>query len=374
MFPAQIPITDPDEYSRCNDQTTVADPVQKTDAALKEHIYHVLWKDEVIRGLEYDEIDVHVKNGVIFLYGHIVGTASQSRVINAIRAIPGILRIENNLVIDDELTLAVAASLGKLEHTYDCKFFTGTSHGVVSINGIVRDEQVKLLAEERAAGIPNVRGVINNVQVSGIDSVMPERHFLLPVIGQTIYFLDGVSGTVKQVIIDPNNRLVTQLIIQGRFSKQKPNPRVGTKNRTEISEKTVVIPVNLIRYLTKSSGFLTIKSMDTTQYQDFNPLYFTSPQPDWTLPYPYCPGNVLFKIEAGETEDQKMVDPDIVQINISAQPTSTKAPEMPVDIIATWEDDGGQIIEPVEAEAVMAVPEINAAGVYSSHVNDSLGG
>ena len=374
MLPAQTSITDSDEYSRCNDQTTIADPVQKTDAALKEHIFHALRKDELIRALEYDEIDVHVKNGVIFLYGHIVGTASQSRIISAIRAIPGILRIENHLVIDDELTLAVAASLGQLEHTHDCKFFTGTSHGVVSINGIVSAEHVKLLAEERAAGIPNVRGVINNVQVSGIDSVLPERRFFLPVIGQTIYFLDGVSSAVKQVIIDPTNRLVTQLILQGKFSKQKPNSRAGTNNQTDIVEKTVAIPVNLIRYLTKSSGFLTIKSTETTQYQDFNPLYFTSPQLDWTLPYPYCPGEVLFNIESGEAENQKMVDPDIVQINISAQPTSAKAPEMPVDIIATWEDDGGQIIEPVEAETVMEVPEINAAGVYSSHVNDSPGG
>jgi hypothetical protein len=76
-----------------------------------------------------------------------------------------------------------------------------------------------------------------------------------------------------------------------------------------------------------------------------------------------------------------IIDPDIKQMNSSAQPTSVKAPEMPVDIIATWEDDGGQIIQPAEAvvaaessvstlEAQSSVPK----GESIDHVNDSLGG
>jgi len=77
-----------------------------------------------------------------------------------------------------------------------------------------------------------------------------------------------------------------------------------------------------------------------------------------------------------------MVDPDITQMNSSAQPTSVKAPEMPVDIIATWEDDGGQIIQPAEAD-VMAESRVSTSEAQSSvqimeksidQVNDSLGG
>ena len=107
-----------------------------------------------------------MKNGAVYLYGHIVSVTTR-RVISAVRTIPGILRIDNNLVLDDRLTLEVATSLGELEHTYACKFFTGASHGVISLNGIVSDENVKLLAEKCAASHPQVRGVINNVQVSG---------------------------------------------------------------------------------------------------------------------------------------------------------------------------------------------------------------
>ncbi len=387
MLPVQISTIDPAEYSRCKDQTTIARqeqdpaPISKVDAAMREHIYQALWKDDVLRAVEYHEIDVHVKDGVIYLYGHIVSVTSQGRIINAMRAIPGILRIENNLVLDDTLSLKIATALGELEHAYDCKFFTGSSHGVVSINGIVRDDHVKMLAEKCAGSNPNVRGVINNVQVSGTELGLHNQPFLQPVMGALIYFLDGISGVVKQVVINPNNRRVIEMIIHGQFPGHKQNLTALQNNQGHMPVETIVIPVNLIRYLTDISGFLTIKSTETTQYRDFNPLYFTNPRIEWTPPYPYCPGDVLFNVGAEEIENQKMVDPDIEQLNISAQPTSAKASEMPVDIIATWEDDGGQIIQPAEAVAV-AEPGISTSETQSSiqteksitHVNDSPGG
>jgi len=388
MLPEQIPELDLDKFSRCEEQTqTIArdvslNSIQKADGITKDAIYRAFWKDDVLRVLEYDEIDVHVKNGVVYLNGHIVSATSQSRIISALRTIPGILRIDNKLVLDDKLTLEIATSLGELEHTYACKFFTGASHGVISLNGIVSDENVKSLAEKCAASHPQVRGVVNNVQVSGTVLVSQGQPFLQPRIGETIYFLDGVSGTVKQVIIDPNHRRVIQIVVQGRLSSQKQNSTAQKNNQSQIAEKTVLIPIHLIRYLTVSSGFLTIKSTEISQYQDFNPLYFAAPSVDWTLPYPYCPGDVLFHVDVVELENQMMVDPDITQMNSSAQPTSVKAPEMPVDIIATWEDDGGQIIQPAEAD-VMAESRVSTSEAQSSvqimeksidQVNDSLGG
>ena len=119
MFPAQIPRINPDEFSRCEERSQMIDhgkslsPIQKTDAAIKESVERAIWNDDVLRAIEYYEIAVHVKNGVVYLNGHIVSTTSQSRIENAIRAIPGILGIQNNLVLDDKLTPEVAASLGK---------------------------------------------------------------------------------------------------------------------------------------------------------------------------------------------------------------------------------------------------------------------
>src|SRR3990172_1630762 len=280
MFPAQIPGTDPDEFSRCEEPMQMTDngkslsPIQKTDAAIKEYIYHAFWKDDVLRAIEYSEIDVHVKNGVVYLNGHIVSTTSKGRVETAIRAIPGILRIKNNLVLDDRLTLEVAASLGELEHSYDCKFFTGASHGVVSLNGIVSDENVKLSAEKGAASNPNVRGVINHVRVSGDELELQDQPFLQPTIGETIYFLDGPSGVVKQVIINPNNRRVIAMTIQGKIADRRYELNSLTDGKARLPEQLVAVPMSVVRYLTRASGFLYINSNERNRYTDFDPGYF----------------------------------------------------------------------------------------------------
>ena len=310
MLATQIPRINPDEFSRCEETEQKTDhgkslgASQKTDASLKGLVDRAIWNDDVLRAIEYDEIAVHVKDGVVYLSGHIVSTTSQSRIKNALRAIPGILGIQNNLVLDDKLTLEVAGSLGELEHTYDCKFFTGASHGVISLNGNVSDENVKLLAEQYASSNPNVRGVINNVRVSGAEQELPDQPFLQPTIGEIIYFLDGVSGVVKQVIINPNNRRIKAMVIEGKFTDQHDQLSLLTDGKPPPPEPLVVVPMNEVRYLTKASGFLFINSNERNRYMEFNPTRFFTPKNGWKAPHPYCPDNVLFPIEQLEVEYQ----------------------------------------------------------------------
>lgn len=306
MQKTQMIMTISDGFSRCEEQDQMTIPqkdlsrMQKSDTALKNSIYHSLWKDDVLRAIEYEQIDVHVKNGSVHLTGHIVNTSSQTRIMNAIRTVPGILAIHNNLVLDEKLTLEVAASLGTLEHTYDCKFFTGASHGILSLNGLVGTEEIKMLAVKCVAENSNIRGVINNVRVSDSKLVSPqEQPFLQPVIGETIYFLDGISGVVKQVIINPDNRRVTAMTMQGIFNEQR-NELHSLKSRP--TERLIVVPMKAVRYLTKVSGFLHINSTERNQYLDFDLASFYVPNLDWIPPYPYCPDDVLFPIEY-QTED-----------------------------------------------------------------------
>jgi osmotically-inducible protein OsmY/uncharacterized protein YkvS len=310
MLPAQISITNPDEFSRCEERSQTIDykknlsKIQKTDAAIKEYVERAIWNDDVLRAIEYYEIAVHVKNGVVHLNGHIVSTTGQSRIEKAIRAIPGILGIQNNLVLDDKLTFEVAAALGTLEHTYGCKFFTGASHGVISLNGIVRAENVKLLAETCAASNPNVRAVINNVHVSGAELEVLDQPFLQPTIGEIIYFLDGISGIVKQVIINPSNRRVVAMTVWGQFADQGQELKSLNSAEARSPERLVVLSMDWVRYLTRVSGFLTINSNERERYPDFDPASFRAPHVDWTPPYPYCPDDVLFPVEKREVEYQ----------------------------------------------------------------------
>jgi hypothetical protein len=316
MSPTNNPKTNSDELTRCEERMQMADhgkslsPIQKADAAIKDLIDAALLKDDLLRATECDEIGVHVKNGVVHLSGHIASTASQSRIEKAICSIPGILGIINNLVLDDRLTLEVSVALGKFEHTYDCKFFTGASHGVISLDGIVSNENVKLLAEKCAADNPNVRGVVSNIRTSRTAPRMQSQPFLQPIIGETVYFLDGVSGIVKQVIINPNNRRVTAMIIQGDFTDPRYESNSLANGKARLPEQLVTVPMSMVRYLTSVSGFLHISSNERKRYKDFDPGIFFVPDKDWVPPYPYCPADILFPIEYQNADTQIAFEPD----------------------------------------------------------------
>ena len=310
MLATEIPRTNPDTFSGCEERSHLIDhgkslsPGQKTDAAMKASIDRAIWSDDLLRAIESYGFVVHVKNRVVYLSGHIVNATSQRRIQNAIGAIPGILAIQNHLVLDDQLTLEVAGSLGELEHTYNCKFFTGASHGVVSLNGIVSDENVKSLAEKRVASNPNVRGVINNLHASGSEPESPEPPFLQPTIGENIYFLDGISGVVNQVIINPNNRRVVAMTVRAQFANQRQKLKSLNNGKAHSPERLVVLPMDVVRYMTNISGFLHINSGESNRYMDFDPAHFSMPKNDWKAPYPYCPDDVLFPVEKQEVEYQ----------------------------------------------------------------------
>jgi osmotically-inducible protein OsmY len=309
MLATQLPIIN-NEFSRCEESSEITDrgkslsPSQKTDASIKEFVDRAIWNDDVLRAIEYSEIDVQVKNRIVYLSGHIVNSSSKGRLETALRSIPGILGVQNNLVLDDNLTRDVAVSLGELEHTYDCKFFTGASHGVISLNGNVSDENVKLLAEKHAASHPNVRGVINNLHVTGAEPKVQDQPFLQPTIGEIIYFLDGVSGVVKQVIINPNSRRVKAMVIEGKFTDQPDKPNLLTDGKAHPPEHLVVVSMNDVRYLTRVSGFLHINSNEQKRYMNFDSASFRTPDVNWTPPHPYCPDDVLFPVEQQEVKYQ----------------------------------------------------------------------
>ena len=212
--------------------------------------------------------------------------------------------LSNHLIPDDQLLAEVSTALGSLESAHDCKFFTGVSHGVVFLSGNVENTNIKLLAEKCASANPNVRGVINSIRTPGSDLDLPEEPFLQPSIGEEIFFLDGVSGTVQQVIINPDNRRVVAMTLRGRFENQRQELKSLNKGEARPAERTIVLSMNSVRYLTKVSGFLDINSNEKNRYMDFDPAHFITPKKDWKAPYPYCPDDVLFLIEQQDVESQ----------------------------------------------------------------------
>jgi osmotically-inducible protein OsmY len=331
MFPEQIPRTIPNELFRCRDSSLLNAEEQKgrtgnskADAALAHEVDNALWKDAAFRATDYDNIEVRVSGGIVYLYGHVISLTNQHRAERALQAIPGLLGVNNYLIPDDRLVAEVATSLGSLEHTYDCKFFTGVSHGVVLLSGNVSDAKVILLAEKCAASNPNVRGVINSVRVQGSDSDLQDQPFLQPSIGEQIFFLNGISGVVRQVIINPNNRRVVAMTVWGRFADQRQELKSLNNGEARFPERVIVLSMDLVRYLTKVSGFLTISSNEEKRYMDFDPASFSTPNMDWVPPYPYCSDDVLFPVEYQNVDDQIVQQPHRSPIDVSTEDQSLR--------------------------------------------------
>jgi hypothetical protein len=59
-----------------------------------------------------------------------------------------------------------------------------------------------------------------------------------------------------------------------------------------------------VRYLTRVSGFLYIRSNERNRYMEFDPIRFFTPKMGWKAPHPYCPDDVLFPVEQREVEYQ----------------------------------------------------------------------
>ncbi len=270
-------------------------PDYKTDTSTLNEIEMAIWNDQVLRIIDFHEIDVQVKNGVVSLNGHLSGIENEKRVESAIGSITGILGVRNHLVMDDDLLNKVAEALIPIDQVEGNHVFAKVENGVAGLSGNVVSIQARDLAEQYAANVPSIRGVINGIAAPGIVLDPEEQRFLQPTIGEKIFFHDGLFGFIRQVVINRDNRRVVGMIIQGRFPAQLgASASTTTSDETRAPDRLVVIPVSVIRYLTSTSGFLFIDSSETTRYEDFDPANFVDPDADWIPPYPYFSDAVRF--------------------------------------------------------------------------------
>jgi hypothetical protein len=321
VFPAPLPQIDTDEFLRCRDPRPHSDKRpddrsqdSRADTNLAQEVDSALWNAPVLRALDFNNIDIRVRDGMVGLYGHVASMTNRREAENAVRSVDGVRGFVNGIIADDRLLLEVATSLGSLEHRYGCKFFTGVSHGVVILSGMVDDTNKKLVAEQCAASNPGVRGVINRVQVRGGGLDMPELPFLQPHIGAEFHFLDGISGKVERVIIDPDNRRVAAMTLRGQFTDRQREPKSLDGGSARQPERALVLPMTTVRFLTKDSGFLNIRYPQSNEYSEFNADDFALPPQGWMAPYPYCRADVLFPAERA---DGAMQIPDQVESPIA---------------------------------------------------------
>jgi osmotically-inducible protein OsmY/sporulation protein YlmC with PRC-barrel domain len=272
-------------------------PDYSPDDALSEKVDAALWSDDILRNTDYVEISVSVQDGIVKLRGHVISLLNKTRIENAARSVAGVLGVENDLVVDQDLVTAVARALGIDELTRFERISVGADNGVIRLNGQVRSNAVRDTAEAIAASIPQVRGVINNLKAPDGVIDLEEPQFWQPPIGQEVSAEDMLLGQVESVIIDHHNRCATGFVVHGYFPDFQKIDDDRLPGEDLQHERRVVIPIDAIRYTTDSSVSLKESGFEAALHPDFNPAAFIHPDAAWQPPYPYLWEEVLFERE-----------------------------------------------------------------------------
>ena len=214
--------------------------------------------------------------------------------------------MENHLVVDEDLKLAAAAAIAEIPDRSAERIFVGAESGFITITGEVASVESSRAAEERAGSVPQIRGVLNRIRVSGLE--FPEPRPLQPRVGARVYGRHIVSGHVEQVIVNSVNRLVTGMVVDGLCPEPKQNRKYWFLGDSALVRRKVVIPVHSVEHQTKNAVFLENKAR---RFEDFNPTSFSVPDTNWQPPYPYHRNHVLL-YHPVETEEG---DPESIGVN-----------------------------------------------------------
>ncbi len=266
------------------------------DAVLEEKIDHAIWENNALWMTYYSEFIITVKDGVVTFRGYVPTSSDKRMVEDTVDAFAGVLGIENLLVADYYLTIAVAQALSRDEHTHLAKISVNTRKGIVSLSGHVECASIQYAAEGIAASIPNVRGVINDIHAPGISIDPAEDRFLQPPIHREVYATDMLLGTVEKVMINPHNCRVMAILVHGNFPNPKNVDSSGWSREGAFQRRRVILPSRLIDYVTEASVSLNIDSLEAAGYADYDTAQYAQPPDDWLPPYPYGKEDILFKI------------------------------------------------------------------------------
>jgi hypothetical protein len=142
-----------------------------------------------------------------------------------------------------------------------------------------------MAAEEIAAQVPSVRGVLSRPRVIG-ETYGPERRPIQPQIHAKTYDYNRQEGTVTQVVIQPRNRLVTHAVVSasdfvdGKFMFHE-----------------YFVPVEAMEAVDQESTILKRNGPPLNAFSTFEPSAYPLAPLDWQPPYPYLAGSVRWPCE-----------------------------------------------------------------------------
>jgi osmotically-inducible protein OsmY/sporulation protein YlmC with PRC-barrel domain len=265
-----------------------------SDQAIAVRVEAVLWNEGFTRSSGTNAFKVEVLDGVVTLNGHVANSMIKSRIQRSMRRIRSVVDVENRLIADDELEISVAQEIARHHLTQQGSIFVGASRGVIHLNGKLSDPENRLAAERCAAGVPQVRGVVNTIQAPGVSRQAAARA-IFPQVNDEVYASDMYLGRVEHVVINPENRLVAEIVVRGGFpdfAQSKPGMKTY---QLPLHERLVSIPVGAIRHTSPGGVHLSEKAWRVAKCPDFHSGSYIRPAQGWQPPYPYQRSEVYLK-------------------------------------------------------------------------------
>lgn len=246
-----------------------------SDNEIAANIWAALQREPGFHAHALNDIEVEVVDGTAKLSGHV--GAIRRRIEDSVRRVPGVRRVENELVADDALRAQISLALARDPRTRSLDLHVTCLHGWILIYGAVSGSAQGAAVEEVACGNPCVRGVLlipewgEQHQLERLD-----RQPVQPEIGATVYAREGKVGQVRRVVIHPRNRLVSHMAVaEGYGSASCP------------SGDELVLPVALIERVTIGGVFLKREAGAAGDFPRFNGMDFPPAPAGWQPSFPY---------------------------------------------------------------------------------------
>ncbi len=140
-------------------------PLFLPEGEVVENVYRSLRRSTPLRMYGTSSIEVSVTDGLVKLAGHLPNDRLRDEAIRAASRADGVIRVENQIVIDEELESVVARALTRHPSLQPSKVLVSAELGAVTLGGELETAQQVHLAVSEAERVPGVVRVDNRLRV-----------------------------------------------------------------------------------------------------------------------------------------------------------------------------------------------------------------
>jgi osmotically-inducible protein OsmY len=285
----------------------------RTDDGILADIWDALSKVDTFRSLYLGSLSIDVKDGEVYLYGHVAQENNLPLIESIARSIAGVVAVHSYLVLDRDLIIQVAQALSSDERTRPYILPVDVCHGWIHIGGEVPTCELQHVVEKIAGGVSGVRGVTILPRLAGENPTIPHRP-TQPRIGAVVYGKDGEVGVVTQVVIQPEDRLVTHFVVR---SKELTGGNL-------VARETVIplVPSDLVK---NESIILQRHTPSLDAFPVLDPDEYPLAESTWKAPYPYTAGEVRWPLREILEAGSQPVSPSEIKPGREVEQVSKQA-------------------------------------------------